>query len=169
VRPGLVHAAIFLGMILLFLGTVLATVDQDVTLLFFNFQFLRGDFYLIYKLVLDIAALLVAAGLTFAAYRRFVQKPPRLNGKWRDIFAWDDAYGILFLALIVVLGPGVSPSKPGPLAPAAFRALVGPRIVRLPVHHHAALLKDVARGDYLPQHLLPRPASRWRYSSHRKH
>ncbi len=103
-RPGLIHAAISHGMTLLFLGTILATVDQDVTLLFFRFQFLRGDFYLYYKLILDISALLVAAGLTFAAYRRFVQKPPRLNGKWRAIFAWDDAYTILFLALIVVLG-----------------------------------------------------------------
>jgi Fe-S oxidoreductase len=104
VRPGLVHGAVFLGMILLFLGTALATIDQDVTLLFFNFQFLRGDFYLSYKLILDLAALLVVAGLSFAAYRRFVQKPSRLNGKWRIVFAWDDAYGILFLGLIVVLG-----------------------------------------------------------------
>ncbi len=104
VRPALVHKAIYIGMVLLFIGTVLATLDQDVTNLFFGFQFLRGDLYLWYKLVLDIAALLTAAGLFFAGYRRWVQKPPRLNGTWRAIFAWDDAYTLIVLAVIVVLG-----------------------------------------------------------------
>jgi len=104
IKPGLVHGAIFAGMILLFIGTALATLDQDLALLFFGFQFLRGSFYLWYKLVLDIAALLVAAGLFFAAIRRFIQKPPRLNGTWRAAFAWDDGYTIVILAVIVTLG-----------------------------------------------------------------
>ncbi len=167
-RPGLIHGAIFLGMVLLFAGTVLATLDQDVTLLFLGFQFLRGDLYLYYKLILDISALLVAAGLIFAGYRRFVQRPPRLNGKWRSIFAWDDAYSLLFLALIVVLGLvlegirlaadpvpwAVSPTGPGRAPSSALHPVVGPRPLRLLVHRHAALHEDVACNHDLPQRVL---------------
>lgn len=104
VRPGLVHGAIYVGIGLLFLGTVLATLDQDIAYLIFNTQFLRGNFYLLYKLVLDIAGLLAVIGLLFAAIRRFWQKPLRLNGHWRTAFAWDDAYTLLVLAVIVVTG-----------------------------------------------------------------
>jgi len=103
-QPGLVHGAIYAGIGLLFLGTVLATLDQDVAYLVFKTQFLRGNFYLLYKLVLDIAGLMAATGLLFAAIRRFWQKPPRLNGQWRAAFAWDDAYTLLILAVIVVTG-----------------------------------------------------------------
>src|SRR5512134_3315972 len=61
--PGLMHFTIFWGMIVLAIGTALATVDWDVTHLFFGFQILTGWVYLIFELSLDILGLLVIVGL----------------------------------------------------------------------------------------------------------
>src|SRR4030066_398164 len=51
--PGIMHLSIFWGIIALFIGTALATIDWDVTHLFFDFQFLKGNVYVVYELVLD--------------------------------------------------------------------------------------------------------------------
>ncbi|HEY5670387.1 MAG TPA: hypothetical protein VIS10_10345, partial [Anaerolineales bacterium] len=63
IYAGVMHLTIFWGMVVLFLGTVVATVDWDVTHLFFGFQFLTGGIYVIYELVLDIFGILLLAGL----------------------------------------------------------------------------------------------------------
>ncbi len=70
--PGLMHFAIFWGMLVLAVGTALATVDWDVTHLFFGFQILTGWIYVVYELILDILGLLVVAGLGMAIYRRYI-------------------------------------------------------------------------------------------------
>jgi Fe-S oxidoreductase/nitrate reductase gamma subunit len=81
--PAAMHLGIFWGMALLFLGTVLGTIDTDVFELFFDAKLLQGDFYLFYKVVLDLAALFVLVGLGLAIYRRYVVRPDRLNTDWR--------------------------------------------------------------------------------------
>ena len=43
--PGIMHLTIFWGTIALLIGTALATIDWDVTHLFFDFQFLVGVAY----------------------------------------------------------------------------------------------------------------------------
>ncbi|MBE9474279.1 MAG: hypothetical protein IMY85_05260, partial [Chloroflexi bacterium] len=48
IYPGIMHLTIFWGMIALFIGTILATVDWDVTHLFFNVQFLTSWVYVLY-------------------------------------------------------------------------------------------------------------------------
>ena len=40
--PGIMHLAIFWGIVALWLGTVIATVDWDITNLLFDFQFLTS-------------------------------------------------------------------------------------------------------------------------------
>ncbi len=84
--PGTFHFALFWGMVLLFIGTVLATLDSDVFELFFKTKLLYGRFYVFYKIVLDLAGLGFLVGLGLALYRRYVVRPPRLNIDWRFNF-----------------------------------------------------------------------------------
>src|SRR5438552_13950334 len=77
--PGVMHATMFWGFLALFMGTVLATVDYDITLPLFGFKLLKGSFYLYYETVLDLFGLFFVVGLGMAVYRRFVVRPPRID------------------------------------------------------------------------------------------
>jgi Fe-S oxidoreductase/nitrate reductase gamma subunit len=102
--PGIMHFTIFWGMIALFIGTILATVDWDVTHLIFNVQFLKGWVYVVYELILDIFGLLLMVGLGMAIYRRYVVKPDRLANMPGDGFKRDDLYVLVMLVLIGITG-----------------------------------------------------------------
>jgi Fe-S oxidoreductase len=102
--PGIMHLAIFWGMVALLMGTILATVDWDVTRLFFDFQFLKGGVYVVYELVLDILGLLLIVGLGLAVYRRYVMRPQRLQHNLGSKFAWDDVYVLGMLSLVAITG-----------------------------------------------------------------
>ena len=69
--PGKIHAVLVLGFFLLFLGTATATLDWDVGHYIFGSQFLKGDLYLFYKLVLDTAGVAVLVALALGAWRRW--------------------------------------------------------------------------------------------------
>ena len=71
--PGVMHIGLAWGFFIFFLGTALATIDSHF------YKFLEGNPYLFYKLVLDIFTVLFLFGAVLAAYRRFIQKPPRLT------------------------------------------------------------------------------------------
>jgi Fe-S oxidoreductase/nitrate reductase gamma subunit len=81
--PAVMHLLIFWTMALFFAGTVLGSLDTDVFELIFDAKLLRGDFYLLEKIVLDLAALAALIGLGLALYRRYVVRPDRLNTDWR--------------------------------------------------------------------------------------
>jgi hypothetical protein len=87
----------------LFIGTALATLDWDVTHLFFGFQFLTDGFYVVYEWVLDIFGLLLVVGLGMAIYRRYVLRPARLQNP-RTALIIDDAYILTMLVLIAISG-----------------------------------------------------------------
>jgi len=91
--PGIMHVAILWTFLLLFLGTVLATIDFDITLPLFGVKILKGWFYLAYELTLDLAGVAFLIGLGVAIYRRYVVRPARLNGDW----------GFAFVLLLLVL------------------------------------------------------------------
>ena len=95
---GKAHFGVFWGFIFLFLGTALATVDWDVMHLFFDVRFLKGGFYLFYKLVLDIAGVAALAGLAVAAWTRWGEKHVSLEASPRF------AALIASLAFIIVTG-----------------------------------------------------------------
>jgi Fe-S oxidoreductase/nitrate reductase gamma subunit len=95
--PGVMHALMFWGFCVLFLGTVLATIDYDITLrlpLGLDFKLLQGPFYLLYELSLDLFGLFFVIGLGLALYRRFVGRPARIDPTAH--FAW-------ILALLFVI------------------------------------------------------------------
>jgi Fe-S oxidoreductase len=87
--PGVMHALMFWAFCVLFLGTVLATIDYDITTRLpfgLDFKLLRGPFYLLYELSLDLFGLFFVIGLAMAVYRRFVVRPGRVDPT--SNFAW---------------------------------------------------------------------------------
>jgi len=102
--PGIMHLGIFWGMLALLAGTALATVDWDVTRLFFGFQFLEGGAYLVFELILDVLGLAALVGLALAAYRRYVIKPVRLQDIPLPGAAGEDAIVLLALLFVVISG-----------------------------------------------------------------
>ena len=83
------HMAVFYGFIILFIGTVLVFI-QDVT----GIHFLKGNFYLIYSLVLDLAGAAALIALTVGLAARIVVG--RYKGYRGDIWM-----GFLLWAIIV--------------------------------------------------------------------
>lgn len=76
---GLMHLSMFFAFIVLFIGTTLATLDWDIAHLIFDFQFLRGNFYLLYELVLDFVTVAGIFALGMALIRRVSPRPARLT------------------------------------------------------------------------------------------
>lgn len=87
---GIMHANLMWGMILLFIGTALATLDWEIFRLIFHVRLLQGGFYFIYKFVLDIAGFLALVALCVALYIRYVKKPRRLWGYEDGKLHFDD-------------------------------------------------------------------------------
>ena len=96
--PGVMHAIVFWGFLALLMGTILATIDYDITLPLLHVKLLKGNFYLFYELVLDMFGLFFVIGLGMACWRRFVVRPARIEpaGKF--------AYALLILFVINVTG-----------------------------------------------------------------
>jgi Fe-S oxidoreductase/nitrate reductase gamma subunit len=101
---GIMHLTIFWGMAALIFGTALATIDWDVTHLLFDFQFLQGDVYSVYEVVLDILGILLLIGLVMATYRRYVQRPPGLTDTADASASRDHAFTLFILLLITISG-----------------------------------------------------------------
>jgi Fe-S oxidoreductase len=98
---GLMHAGIFWGFLVLFIGTAILTVDMDFYRIFFNDSFFVGDFYQSYSLVLDAFGLFFVVALAVALYRRYVVRNERLWGKHTDL---EDDLLVWGLFLIGVTG-----------------------------------------------------------------
>ena len=104
---GLMHASLMWGMIILFMGTVLATIDWDITREIINpnqWRLLENGFYFFYKTVLDIFGALTFLGLAIAFFIRYGQKPERLDGRSGRRFFRQDLWIIGSLAIVVLTG-----------------------------------------------------------------
>lgn len=95
---GIMHLGLFWGFILLFLGTVLATIDYDVTLFLFDFKLLKGKLYLLYELTLDLFGLAFVIALAMGLYRRLRTRPPQLS------YFCDFSFALTLLLTINVTG-----------------------------------------------------------------
>jgi Fe-S oxidoreductase/nitrate reductase gamma subunit len=94
---GLMHSLIYYGFLILFAGTVTLEIDH---LLPVGLKFLDGVVYQAYSLILDLAGIAFLAGLAWAGYRRYVQRPWRLRSKTKP----EDGWILLTLASIGVSG-----------------------------------------------------------------
>ncbi|UFS70022.1 4Fe-4S dicluster domain-containing protein [Geomonas sp. RF6] len=99
--PGSLHAFFFWGFFLLFIGTLLIMIQVDFSQPLFGLRFLRGTFYEIYSLTLDIAGGLAILMLGGLLVRRFVVKPHGLDTVWDDYFMHALIFSILITGFIV--------------------------------------------------------------------
>lgn len=93
--PAVLHLPIFYGMVLLFLGTLLVLFYEDVLRWFGDFE-IRGLFYVLFELVLDLAGLALVIGATIALWRRVVTRPEYLTPKMSTLLV---VIGLLFMGL----------------------------------------------------------------------
>ncbi len=100
----IMHQAIFWGMLVLFIGTALATIDQDFTNLLLDWQLLGGRVYLLFEFLLDVFGIVLIVGVALAAYRRYVLRPARLQAKRTGVSLWDAFPLLTCLLLIAVTG-----------------------------------------------------------------
>ncbi len=91
--PGVMHLFIFWGFLVLAFGTAVVMLQADLGL-----QVLYGSFYLWLSLALDLFGLLAVIGILIALFRRYVQRPSRLDN------TPDDA--VVLVGLLVVLVSG---------------------------------------------------------------
>jgi Fe-S oxidoreductase len=101
---GLMHSAVYYGFVVLFLGTVTLEIDH---LLPHGLKFLQGRVYQGYSLVLDGFAVVFLTGLTWAAVRRYLQRPWRLRSKTRS----EDGWILATLAAIGITGLAVEAAR----------------------------------------------------------
>ena len=77
--PGLFHGLFFYGFFLLFIGTTLIVIQADFTDLFFGIKFLKGTFYKLFSVTLDIAGVVAIVMLGALLIRRYIFKPEGLE------------------------------------------------------------------------------------------
>ena len=102
--PGIVHALQFWGMILLFIGTVLILVQVDFTQPIFgqvNGDFLKGTFYLIFSITLDIAGAVVIIMMCGFLIRRYIYKPKGLATIKDDYIIYGLLIALLATAYVI--------------------------------------------------------------------
>ncbi len=89
---GLGHAAIFYGFIVLFAGTVVLGFDTDFTSPVFGWSYFHGNFYLIYKEILNLFGTALIAGLLVMMIRRAIVRPRKLDYSRPDRAHGDPQY-----------------------------------------------------------------------------
>jgi Fe-S oxidoreductase/nitrate reductase gamma subunit len=78
--PGLLHFLMYSGFIVLFIGTLMVAVQEDM-----GIEFLHGNFYLFFSVTLDLFGLLCLFGVIGLAYRRYVIRPTGLDNRREDL------------------------------------------------------------------------------------
>jgi Fe-S oxidoreductase/nitrate reductase gamma subunit len=94
---GVMHALIYYGFMVLFVGTVILEIDHLAPT---SLKFLHGTVYQWYSLVLDLAAIAFLAGVGWAVIRRYVAPPERIRSRTSP----EDAWILFLLALIGISG-----------------------------------------------------------------
>jgi len=94
--PGLGHGAFFWSFFVLFIGTALIVLQADFSDLLFGIQFLKGNFYKIFSVSLDIAGLVALLSMGVLFVRRYLVHPAALESTWDNAFM----HGLLFLILL---------------------------------------------------------------------
>ena len=81
---GTAHGLFFWGFLILFIGTCLIGLQADFTDPLFGLKFLKGRFYLLFSLVLDIAGAVAIFMLAGLFVRRYLLKPAGLETRRED-------------------------------------------------------------------------------------
>jgi Fe-S oxidoreductase/nitrate reductase gamma subunit len=115
--PGLLHGIFFWGFFLLVIGTTLIVIQADFTDLLFDIKFLKGTFYKLFSVTLDLAGLACLLMLGGLLLRRYAFPPLGLETQKDDAIM----HGLLFAILLtgfVIEGARMAVTELGtPLAP----------------------------------------------------
>lgn len=95
---GIMHVLIFGGVIIQILGTIVNLTQMQLFIPFLELPFPRGNGYLIFELIMDLAGIAIIIGVLLALFRRLVLRPKSL------VSNWDDYYALTFLVLIPLVG-----------------------------------------------------------------
>lgn len=95
--PGLMHIMIFAGFVVLFAGTALVFLNDDILGPIFQIDYMQGSFYLGFETVLDILGAIFIVGILIAMVRRYILRPSRLENRPDDLIT---------LSLLLLLGVG---------------------------------------------------------------
>lgn len=98
VYPGIMHFLIFWGITVQVLGTAINLMQMQLFIPFVELPFPRGNLYLAFELIMDIAGLAILTGVAMALFRRIALRPKSLETRW------DDYYVLTMLVIIPVLG-----------------------------------------------------------------
>ncbi len=90
--PGLMHFLIFWACIIFLVATALESFSH------YTFHFLQGTFYEYYSVITDAFGVLIIVGVLIAAFRRYIQKPARLDNKP------EDAWALIMIVVVVFSG-----------------------------------------------------------------
>ena len=84
IAAGIMHLFLFWGFLSLFIGTALLSIHHYIL------PFLMGTAYLLFSLIMEVAGLLLLAGIIWALVRRYIQRVPRLERRLEDALvpAW---------------------------------------------------------------------------------
>jgi len=94
---GLFHTLIFFGFVILFLGTVVVVIHEDLDL-----RIMQGNFYLFFQsLTLDVFGLLCILGVLIAFFHRYLLRPGRLNHTWQDAVILGGLLTVLLTGFMV--------------------------------------------------------------------
>jgi Fe-S oxidoreductase/nitrate reductase gamma subunit len=109
---GWAHRGIFYGFVVLFAGTVVLGFDTDFTDPVFGWNYFHGDFYLVYKEVLNLLGTALVVGLIAMMVRRAVVRPTKLSYEPGD---WVFVVTLLVIALtgFVLEGVRIAMDSPG--------------------------------------------------------
>ncbi len=99
--PGLLHGLFFWGFGLLFIGTMLIVLQADFTDLFFDIVFLKGTFYKLFSIVLDLAGLVCIIMLGGLLVRRYFFTPEGLESSNDDLIMHVLLFTILITGFVV--------------------------------------------------------------------
>lgn len=94
--PGVAHALFFWSFVMLVIGTTLIVIQADFTDLLFDIRFLKGPFYLLFSITLDLAGLIAIVMLLGLLVRRYLVKPEGLDSKKDDVIM----HGLMLTILV---------------------------------------------------------------------
>src|SRR5690606_1177862 len=98
IYAGFMHAFIFVGFIVLFIGTIIVATEDDLTVPLLGFSFFKGNFYLGFKAAMNTAGLMLIVGVLMAYFRRYITRE-RIQET-----APDDTIILGFLLMLSVQG-----------------------------------------------------------------
>ncbi|HET6399500.1 MAG TPA: (Fe-S)-binding protein [Candidatus Thermoplasmatota archaeon] len=108
-RPGTLHAWVFWGFLVLFIGTTIVAIDADIFEHLLESKLLFGPGYLVFEAALDLFGLFFILGTWLLFWRRYRDRPPQLHRT-----QYGEAPGFLrrldgdMLALLMLLAIGVT-------------------------------------------------------------